>query len=186
MKSVLDAGVAEGRAGAVQGVPRHGVDRRRPRPPRHRRSSEPGEVEAIGAEGIEVSVPARGSARAVHPRHAEAPVLGDQLRRRDEPRATPGAFPIEPDAVRHQTLNRVAPRIVLALKAAGDAIAAGVRKYRPMKLGIFAIPGAGVAIAALLLALSVAERGVSRLAAQQPAEAPRYQVDPFWPKVPKG
>ena len=44
--------------------------------------ADPREVEALGAEGLEVSVPARGSVRDGHPRHAEAPVLGDQLRRR--------------------------------------------------------------------------------------------------------
>jgi len=34
--------------------------------------------------------------------------------------------------------------------------------------------------------LGLAERQVSRVAAQQPAAAPKYQVDPFWPKMPKG
>jgi hypothetical protein len=34
--------------------------------------------------------------------------------------------------------------------------------------------------------LAAAERHMSRLAAQQPPVAPRYEVDPFWPKMPKG
>ena len=43
------------------------------------------EVEAIGAEGMEISVPARGSARADRPRDDQAPLLVDQLRRRRQP-----------------------------------------------------------------------------------------------------
>ncbi len=38
----------------------------------------------------------------------------------------------------------------------------------------------------VLLALGAAERRMSHVAAQQPPVAPRYQVDPFWPKMPKG
>jgi hypothetical protein len=38
----------------------------------------------------------------------------------------------------------------------------------------------------VLAGLGVAERRVSHLAAQQPPAAPRYQVDPFWPKMPRG
>ena len=81
LKPVLDAGVAEDRAGAVQGVPRHGVDRRRPRSARSRggrpargrgaRRRRPRGERAgarVGADG--------------DPRHAEASVLGHQLRRR--------------------------------------------------------------------------------------------------------
>ena len=40
------------------------------------------ELEAIGAEGMEISVPARGSARTDRPRHDQARLLVDQLRRR--------------------------------------------------------------------------------------------------------
>ena len=46
------------------------------------------ELEALGAEGMEVSVPARGSARTDRPRHDQASVLVDQLRRRLQPRRT--------------------------------------------------------------------------------------------------
>ena len=35
--------------------------------------AEASDVEALGAEGMEIAVPARGSVRPVHPRHAEAP-----------------------------------------------------------------------------------------------------------------
>src|SRR5215217_3408996 len=38
----------------------------------------------------------------------------------------------------------------------------------------------------VLAGLGIAERRASRVAAQQPPAAPRYQVDPFWPKLPKG
>ena len=55
-----------------------------------------------------------------------------------------------------------------------------------MKHRLLHSPRGAVAFAVLLLALGIAERGVSRLAAQQPAAAPQYQVDPFWPKMPKG
>jgi hypothetical protein len=37
-----------------------------------------------------------------------------------------------------------------------------------------------------LLGLSAVEHQFARVAAQQPPAAPRYQVDPFWPKMPKG
>ncbi len=40
------------------------------------------DLESIGAEGTEVSVPARGSVRPIDSRHLQAPVLVDQLRRR--------------------------------------------------------------------------------------------------------
>ena len=46
------------------------------------------ELDAIGAEGMEISVPARGSARTDRPRDDQAPVLVDQLRRRRQPRAS--------------------------------------------------------------------------------------------------
>ena len=36
------------------------------------------------------------------------------------------------------------------------------------------------------MALGGAERYMTHMAAQQPPAAPRYQVDPFWPKMPKG
>src|SRR3954470_20590989 len=39
---------------------------------------------------------------------------------------------------------------------------------------------------AVFAALGIAERQASKVAAQQPPAAPRYQVDPFWPKMPKG
>ena len=38
----------------------------------------------------------------------------------------------------------------------------------------------------VLAVLASAERRVSRAAAQQSPAPPRYQVDPFWPKMPKG
>lgn len=38
----------------------------------------------------------------------------------------------------------------------------------------------------VLAVLASVERLVSRVAAQQPPAAPSYQVDPFWPKMPKG
>jgi DNA-binding beta-propeller fold protein YncE len=40
-------------------------------------------------------------------------------------------------------------------------------------------------VVALLAVLGVAERHASHVAAQQPPTAPRYEVDPFWPKLPK-
>src|SRR4249920_577992 len=40
--------------------------------------------------------------------------------------------------------------------------------------------------ALVLLGLSVLEHQFAQVAAQQPPAAPRYQVDPFWPKMPKG
>jgi hypothetical protein len=43
-----------------------------------------------------------------------------------------------------------------------------------------------VTVVCLLAALAVAERSVTRVAALQPPAPPRYQVDPFWPKMPKG
>jgi hypothetical protein len=43
-----------------------------------------------------------------------------------------------------------------------------------------------LAFALVLLALGVAEHRLARVAAQQPPAPPRYQVDPFWPKMPKG
>lgn len=43
-----------------------------------------------------------------------------------------------------------------------------------------------LAFCALIAVLGLAERTMSRVAAQQPVAAPRYQVDPFWPKMPKG
>jgi hypothetical protein len=41
------------------------------------------------------------------------------------------------------------------------------------------------AFAVVLVALGVAERRFTRVAAQQPPAAPQFQVDPFWPKMPK-
>ena len=38
--------------------------------------------------------------------------------------------------------------------------------------------------AVVLAALGVAERKFARIAAQQPAAPPQFQVDPFWPKMP--
>jgi DNA-binding beta-propeller fold protein YncE len=40
-------------------------------------------------------------------------------------------------------------------------------------------------VVTLLVLLAAAERQASRIAAQD-IQAPRYQVDPFWPKMPKG
>ncbi|MGE3958942.1 MAG: hypothetical protein AB7H96_19675 [Vicinamibacterales bacterium] len=42
------------------------------------------------------------------------------------------------------------------------------------------------AVAGLFLVLAGAERYMTRMAAQQPPSAPRYQVDPFWPTLPQG
>src|SRR5262245_51402109 len=43
-----------------------------------------------------------------------------------------------------------------------------------------------IATAVLLFALLfVAERQISRISAQQPTAAPRFEVDPFWPKMPE-
>jgi hypothetical protein len=39
---------------------------------------------------------------------------------------------------------------------------------------------------AILTSLAVAERFAARVAAQRPPAAPHYDVDPFWPKMPKG
>ncbi len=41
------------------------------------------------------------------------------------------------------------------------------------------------AFAVVLVALGVAERRFTHVAAQQPPAAPQFQVDPFWPKMPK-
>jgi len=38
----------------------------------------------------------------------------------------------------------------------------------------------------VLIALAVVEHRFAQVAAQQPPAVPRYQVDPFWPKMPKG
>ncbi len=43
-----------------------------------------------------------------------------------------------------------------------------------------------VTLIVVLVGLGVAERRLSYVAAQQPPPAPRYQVDPFWPTMPKG
>ncbi len=48
--------------------------------------ADPRELEAIGAEGIEVSVPGPRLGARRHPGDAQAPLLGDQLRRRHQPR----------------------------------------------------------------------------------------------------
>ena len=50
------------------------------------------DLQAIGAEGMEVSVPLRGSARPVLAGDDEAPVFVDQLRRRGEPSGSLDAF----------------------------------------------------------------------------------------------
>ena len=50
-----------------------------------------------------------------------------------------------------------------------------------MRILLFTPQRTAVALAVVLLGLGLAERGASRLAAQQPPAAPRYQVDPFWP-----
>ena len=47
--------------------------------------ADPREVEALGAEGLEVSVPGARLGAPGDSRHAEAPVLVDQLRRRSAP-----------------------------------------------------------------------------------------------------
>ena len=70
------------------------------------------DVEALGAEGMEISVPARGSVRPVAPRHAEAPLLGDQLRRRVQPGRTAAEVPDEPGALRDSADRIQPPRIV--------------------------------------------------------------------------
>jgi hypothetical protein len=46
-------------------------------------------------------------------------------------------------------------------------------------------PHIAIAFGLVLAVLAGAERLATRAAAQQPASAPRYQVDPFWPKMPK-
>lgn len=42
-----------------------------------------------------------------------------------------------------------------------------------------------LAFVVVFAALAAAERQMTRLAAQQPPAPPRFQVDPFWPKMPK-
>jgi DNA-binding beta-propeller fold protein YncE len=43
-----------------------------------------------------------------------------------------------------------------------------------------------LSFAVTLALLGIAERKLSHVAAQQPPAAPRYEVDPFWPKMPDG
>ena len=87
------AGIAEDREGPVQGAPRHGVDRGHQATGSTSRTPAPSTSQAIGAEGMEVSVPAArvGAARAAG--DDEAPVLVDQLRGRGEPAGSVAAPP---------------------------------------------------------------------------------------------
>ncbi|MFN7980481.1 MAG: hypothetical protein U0Q11_01355 [Vicinamibacterales bacterium] len=55
-----------------------------------------------------------------------------------------------------------------------------------MSKSLVARRGIILAFCALMAVLGLAERTMSRVAAQQTVAAPRYQVDPFWPKMPKG
>ena len=110
-KSVARSRVAEDGEGAVQGVARDGVDRG------HRdrldvEDAEAVDLEALGAEGMEVSVPARGSVRPILRDMHQAPLLGDQLRRRAQPRRAAGDVPEESGALRDQA-DRVEPARVV-------------------------------------------------------------------------
>ncbi len=79
------AGVAEDRQSAVQGVPRDGLDQRRPRSPRPggRRPARAGGDRRGGHRGKRPG-PRLGPCR--HPGHAQTSLLGGQLRRRHQPR----------------------------------------------------------------------------------------------------
>ena len=99
-----DARVAEDRARAVQGVPRHGVDRRRARPARSGggRSARGRGARRRGTRGQRAG--ARVGAPG-DPRHAEALVLGDQLRRRRLARGAQSGVSGEPGAISHQAVR---------------------------------------------------------------------------------
>ena len=84
-KSVLMPESQKIGAGAVQGVPRHGVARRRSAIASTSKTPTRVDVEALGAEGHGGQRAGARLGAAGHPRHAEAPVLVDQLRRRDQP-----------------------------------------------------------------------------------------------------
>ena len=76
--------------------------------------ADPRELEALGAEGLEVSVPARGSVRGSHPRHAQAPVLLHQLRRRALVVGVSPAVLVEPGSVSDEAVASLARGIVRA------------------------------------------------------------------------
>ena len=62
--------------------------------------AESADVEALGAEGMEISVPGTRLGAPDRPRHAEAPLLRDQLRRRRQPGGTAGDVSTRPGALR--------------------------------------------------------------------------------------
>jgi IMP dehydrogenase len=99
--------VAQDRPRAVQGVPRMAsleaiVDRL------DVEDLEAADVEALGAEGMEVAVPARGSVRPVLRDMLKHSDLGDQLRRRDSLRVA-GDVPQGSAALRHPA-DGIGPR----------------------------------------------------------------------------
>ena len=70
------------------------------------------DVETLGAEGLEVSVPLRGSARPVIAGHAEASIVVDQLRRGGEPRGAEKDVLGAAGRLHHQIVRVGPPRVV--------------------------------------------------------------------------
>ena len=97
------------------------------------------DLQAIGAEGMEVSVPLRGSARPRLPGHDQAPLLVDQLRRRRQPRRPARAlrWPI-PARYPDPAHRVVSPRVVRALRAMS-----GLARLAPTSSRLFAHATAG-------------------------------------------
>ena len=66
--------------------------------------ADPSSLEALGAEGMEISVPARRLGAHDRSRHDQAPVLVDQLRRRRQPARAQGGVPEGPGTIRDPAL----------------------------------------------------------------------------------